>query len=158
MRSFPAVACKFSFYLLSCQRRLIMDLAVLESKHLCKIFRLMTHCTPINSVSISIFSPLYEIVRGMKIPFESSLLCRSCTVKGELSVANFLVNYFSVVHSLTLVAVHPRVVVLQRYLPRIIIVVAELIFAHSTVRLTLQEKKPYIKLHSRSKSASVLTL
>jgi hypothetical protein len=43
----------------------------------------------------------------MKIPFESSFLGRPCTVKGELRVASFLVNYFSRVHFQTLVAVTP---------------------------------------------------
>ena len=38
-----------------------------------------------------------------------------CAVEGELDVAS-LVNYFSKVHFLRLVAVHPCPVVLQRYL------------------------------------------
>ena len=45
--------------------------------------------------------------------FARAPLFRRLTLKGELSVAKFLVNYFSDVHFLTFVAVHCRLDVLQ---------------------------------------------
>jgi len=75
------VACKFGFRPLSATLLSpwsIMDLTVLEGKCLLEEFWLVTKCTPINSMSISIFSPLYGMILGMKIPFESSFLDRPC--------------------------------------------------------------------------------
>jgi hypothetical protein len=52
----------------------------------------MTKCTPINGISISIFSLLYAMVQGMKIPFESSFLGRPCMWFQCIFYFNFLVN------------------------------------------------------------------
>jgi len=65
---------------------------VLEGKRLREIFRLMTKCTPINGISISIFSLLYVMVRGMKIPFESSFLGRPCIWFRCIFYFNFLID------------------------------------------------------------------
>ena len=73
------VACKFGFRPLSATLLSpwsIMDLIVLEGKCLFKEFWLVTKYILINNMSISIFSPLYNMILGMKIPFESSFLDR----------------------------------------------------------------------------------
>jgi hypothetical protein len=69
-----------------------MDLTMLKGKRFCEIFRLVTRCTPINDISISIFSPLYTMVRGMKFPFESSFWGRSCTWFWCICWSNILVD------------------------------------------------------------------
>jgi hypothetical protein len=86
-----------------------MDLTVLEGKCLLEVFRLVTMCTPINGMSISIFSLLYVTILGMKIPFESSFLGRPCILFRYVFELNFLVDiedYFKPVKTAIIAGEH----------------------------------------------------
>jgi hypothetical protein len=112
LRGFLTVAYKFGFCLLSAILLgpwLKIDLTVLKGKRLCEIFWLMTKCTLINGISISIFSLLYVMVQGMKIPFESSFLGRPCIWFRCIFYFNFLVDIkdsFKLVKTLIIAGEH----------------------------------------------------